>query len=140
MNKSRRPWISKVIFLLLAFLLFINSETTAQISLSLPDTLRTCLGANFKITSTVNAGVEVTYAWTGPDGYTSTEKDASIVNLVEKGMGVYSLTVTGKNGQSASAQTVVKLNTIEVAVIGGFTNVCVGENLRLRTRRLHFNG
>jgi SdrD B-like domain len=132
MNKSLRPWISKVIFSLLSILLFINSQTTAQISLSLPDTIRTCLGANFKITSTINAGVSVTYSWTGPDGYTSTEKDASIVNFVEKGMGVYSLTVTTSIGQTASAQTIVKSNAIEVAVIGGFTNVCVGENLRLR--------
>jgi hypothetical protein len=132
MNKSLRPWILKVIFSLLSVLLFINFESSAQISLSLPDTLRTCLGANFKITSTINAGVAVTYAWTGPDGYTSNEKDASIVSLVEKGMGVYSLTVTAQNGQSASAKTVVKSNAIEVAVIGGFTSVCVGENLRLR--------
>jgi SdrD B-like domain len=132
MNKSLRPWISKVIFSLLTFLLFINSETTAQISLSLPDTLRTCLGANFKITSNINAGIIATYAWTGPNGYTSTEKDATIIDLVEEGMGVYSLLVTNQSGQSATAQTVVKSNAIEVAVIGGFTNVCVGENLRLR--------
>ena len=132
MNKSFRPWISKVIFTLLSILLFINSETTAQISLSLPDTLRTCLGANFKISSTTNAGVGTTYAWTGPNGYTSTEKNASITNLAESGMGVYSLTVNAQNGQSASAQTVVKSNAIEIAVIGGFTSICVGENLRLR--------
>jgi hypothetical protein len=132
MNKSLRPWILKVIFSLLSILLFINSKTTAQISLSLPDTLRTCLGANFKIISTINPGTTVSYAWTGPNGYTSTEKDAPIVNLVEKGMGVYSLTVTTQGGQTASAQTVVKSNAIEVAVIGGFTSVCVGENLRLR--------
>ncbi len=132
MNKSFRPWISKVIFLLLSFLLFINSKTTAQISLSLPDTLRSCLGANFKITSTIGAGTQVSYAWTGPNGFTSTEKDASIVNLVEQGLGVYTLIVTAQSGQSATSQTVVKSNVIEVAVIGGFTSVCVGQYLRLR--------
>ncbi len=132
MNKSFRPWILKAIFFLLSSLLFINSKTNAQIVVSIPDTIRTCLGADFKIISTMNAGVVATYAWTGPDGYTSTEKDASITNLTDKGIGVYSLIVTAQNGQTATAQTVVKSNAIEVAVIGGFTNVCVGESLRLR--------
>ncbi len=132
MNKLLRPLPLKVNFVLLSFLLLVNSKTIAQISVSIPDTIATCLGANFKITSSNNAGASATYAWTGPNGYVSTEKDASITNLIEKGIGVYSLTVTAQNGQKATAQTVVKSNAIEVAVIGGFTSVCVGENLRLR--------
>jgi hypothetical protein len=132
MNKSLRPWISKVIFLLLSFSLFVNFESIAQLTVSIPDTIPTCLGANFKINAVVNPATGNTYAWTGPNGYTSTEKDASIVNLTENGMGIYKLTVTNSGGGVATAQAVVKANAIETTVIGGFTNVCVGENLRLR--------
>ncbi|MDZ7898319.1 MAG: SdrD B-like domain-containing protein [Arcicella sp.] len=132
MNKSLRPWIPKVIFLLLAISLFINFESIAQISISIPDTIPTCLGANFKINAVVNPATGNTYVWTGPNGYTSTEKDASIVNLTENGMGVYKVTVTDLGGGVGTAQAVVKANAIETALIGGFTNVCVGENLRLR--------
>jgi SdrD B-like domain len=132
MNKSLRPWISRVIFLLLSFSLFINFESVAQLTVSIPDTIPTCLGANFKINAVVNPATGNAYAWTGPNGYASTEKDASIVNLAENGMGVYKLTVTNSGGGVATAQAVVKANAIETTVIGGFTNVCVGENLRLR--------
>ncbi|PWK28666.1 SdrD B-like protein [Arcicella aurantiaca] len=103
----------------------------AQISISVKDTIPTCLGANFKIATTTNAGTGATFSWQGPNGYTSSEKDATITNLIDKGMGVYTVTVS-ITGQSATATTLVKSNAIEVAVIGGFTNVCVGENLRLR--------
>ena len=131
MNKSCRHWIDKAFLPLFSILFLVNLQTHAQLTVSLKDTIPTCLRANFKITTITNAGSNATFSWIGPNGFTSTEKDAAITNLIEKGSGVYSLTVT-QGSQIATATSIVKSNAIEVAVIGGFTNVCVGENLRLR--------
>ena len=102
MNKSRRHWINKAFLPLFSIIFLVNLQINAQITVSLKDTIPTCLGANFKIITTTNAGSSATFSWTGPNGFTSIEKDASIVNLIEKGMGVYSLTVTEGN-QNATA-------------------------------------
>lgn len=133
MKNSSHFQFSKQAFICLFLLLFfsVTSEINAQISISVNDTIPTCIGANFKITTTTNAGTGAAFSWKGPNGYVSSEKDATITNLVADGMGVYTVTVS-ITGQSATATTLVKSNAIEVAVIGGFTNVCVGENLRLR--------
>ena len=131
MNKSCRQWINKAFLPLFSILFLVNLQSNAQLTVSLKDTIPTCLGANFQIITTTNAGASATFSWTGPNGFTSNEKDAAIINLIEKGMGVYSLTIT-QGSQIATATSIVKSNAIEVAVIGGFTSVCVGENLRLR--------
>jgi SdrD B-like domain len=133
MNNSIHFRTSKAIFIGFLMLLFflISPKINAQISVSVKDTIATCLGANFKIIATSNAPTGATFLWNGPNGYVSNEQDASISNFSQSGIGVYSVTVT-LGAQSASATTIVKLNAIEVVIIGGFTNICVGENLRLR--------
>ena len=117
-------------FLVVLSLLF-SVKINAQITVSVKDTIATCIGANFKITAITNVTTGAIFSWKGPNGYISNEKDATITNLQQNGIGVYSITVT-QGGQSASASSILKLNAIEVAIIGGFTNICVGENLRLR--------
>ena len=133
MNNSIYFRTSKALFAcFLTFLLLLFSvKINAKISVSVKDTIATCVGANFKIIATTNASAGATFLWNGPNGYISNEKDASISNFSQNGVGVYSVTVNS-GGQSASATTLVRLNAIEVAIIGGFTNICVGENLRLR--------
>ena len=120
---------------LLILLFFVGTKINAQITISLKDTVSTCLKANFKISITTNAPAGATFAWSGPNSYTSNEQDASITNLSVNGKGVYTVTVNS-GGQSATATSCVKLNNISVAIIGGFTNICVGENLRLRDTQI----
>lgn len=116
---------------LIISLLFVGNEINAQITILVKDTVSTCLKANFKINITTNAPAGSTFAWSGPGGYISDEKDASINNLMISGKGVYTVTVSA-GGQSATATSCVKLNSISVAQIGGFTDICVGQNLQLR--------
>jgi SdrD B-like domain len=125
--------ISKTTFVcfLMPLLLSISSKINAQLTVSVKDTISTCLKANFKIKITTNATSGATFSWKGPSGYTSTEQDASINNLTTSGKGVYTVTVSS-GGQTAIATSCVKLNDISVAIIGGFRNICVGENLKLR--------
>lgn len=133
MNKPFNFRIFKVALTsyLIPFLFLFATKVNAQISVTVEDTISTCLKATFKIKITTNAPNGATFAWNGPNGYVSNEKDASIVNLSKSGAGIYTITVTNAQ-QIATATTLVKLNAISVAQIGGFTNICVGENLRLR--------
>ena len=113
-------------------LLSVNTQIKAQLTVSaVKDTVSTCLKANFNIRITTNAPDGATFAWNGPNGYVSNEQDASINNLTTSGKGVYTVTVSS-GGQFATATSCVKLNSISVAQIGGFTNICVGQNLQLR--------
>jgi SdrD B-like domain len=125
--------ISKTKFacFLILFLLSVGTKINAQLTVSVKDTVSTCLKANFKIIATTNAPAGATFTWSGPNGYVSNEQDASINNLTQNGKGVYTVTVSS-GGQFATATSCIKLNDISVAIIGGFTNICVGENLRLR--------
>jgi hypothetical protein len=133
MNKRLVALFSKTIFpCFLIFFFFSNSSNIkAQITVSVKDTIPTCVGANFKITATTNAGASATFSWSGPNGFTSNQKDATISNLDKKSLGIYTVTVS-QSGQFATATTIVKENAIEVAVIGGYLTLCVGENLRMR--------
>jgi hypothetical protein len=124
---SKTNFVCSLLFLLLSF----SPKINAQLTVSVKDTISTCLKANFKIKITTNAASGATFSWSGPNGYVSNEQDASINNLTTSGKGVYTVTVSSGE-QIATATSCVKLNDISVAIIGGFTNICVGENLRLR--------
>ena len=126
-NKSKAIFSCFLIFISLLF----SSKIYAQLTVSVKDIIPTCLNSNFKINITTNATAGAIFAWQGPNGYVSNEQNATITNFNSNGVGVYSITIT-QGGQFASATTVVQLNAISVAIIGGFTNICVGENLRLR--------
>ncbi|MCP9764330.1 hypothetical protein EGI31_15400, partial [Lacihabitans soyangensis] len=52
-----------------------------------------------------------TYLWSGPNSYSSTDRNPIILNTVIANAGTYTLTVTSK-GCSSTAQTVVAINTI----------------------------
>ena len=52
------------------------------------------------------------YAWTGPNGFTSAAQSPAIVNVTLAASGTYILTVTNSNGCSASSTVVVKINPL----------------------------
>ena len=54
----------------------------------------------------------VSYAWTGPNGYTSNVQNPTIANATVANAGVYTLLTTNDNGCSASANTTVEVNPI----------------------------
>ena len=103
------------------------------VTVTVTDTIRTCIGGNFTIVATSDAGAGATYSWTGPNGFTSSQKDATLANLVLESMGVYTLNVTSTTGCSATATSKVLLSDISVSLIAGKLNYCVGETIVLRT-------
>ena len=72
-----------------------------------------------------------TYAWTGPNGFTSTLQNPSITNVTLAAAGLYTLTVTGTNGCVGTANTTVVVNPLPGATASSNTPVCVGATLEL---------
>jgi hypothetical protein len=71
------------------------------------------------------------YAWTGPNGFTSTQQNPTITNITAAGAGVYSLVVTSTAGCiSAAATTTVIINTI-AATASNNGPLCSGLTLEL---------
>ncbi len=86
----------------------------------------TCLMTTVQLTSTSTV-TGVTYAWTGPNGYTSNEQ-----NPVVSEIGVYEVTVTAPNGCISSANAEVIDDTIipDVSAEGG-TIDCINTTVLL---------
>ena len=65
-------------------------------------------GATLNLTASTVPGA--TYSWTGPDGFTSTDQNPSIVNATTSASGLYSVTATTGSCASAPGTTMVTVN------------------------------
>jgi len=65
-----------------------------------------------------------TYSWTGPNGFSSTLQNPTIVNATAAASGTYSVTVSDAAGHTGTANTVVVINPLPVASIVAATPVC----------------
>ena len=86
-------------------------------------------------TLTINAPVVVdaTYAWTGPNGYSSAGQNITINNVIETDhQGLYTVVVTDNNGcQSLPLSTLVLINALPDAGIALNSGpVCEGEEVQ----------
>jgi gliding motility-associated-like protein len=89
-----------------------------------------CNGTSLKLTTPAVAGA--TYAWTGPNGFTSNHQNPEIANATEAAQGTYSLTVTVNGCLSDAGTTTVTVNPIPLApLVSSNGNLCEGETLRL---------
>ena len=86
-----------------------------------------CQGTALNITTT-NAGVGATYAWSGPNSFTSNLQNPNISNATSSQNGVYSLTVT-LNGCTASATTSVNVKPLPTVGASNTSPICQGQNL-----------
>ena len=81
-----------------------------------------CAGANLNLTaSDVTGG---TYAWTGPNGFTSALQNPSIPNATTAASGTYSVTVTVSGCASVAGTTVATVNALPDATITAAAAVC----------------
>jgi subtilisin-like proprotein convertase family protein len=76
-----------------------------------------------------------TYNWSGPNGFSSTDQNPSILsgsaNYPGAGSWTYNVTVTGTNGCTATSSTIVQVNALPLVAINGDNTICVGETLSL---------
>ena len=91
-----------------------TSEVSVEVSqdISLPDVGAQGDTLTCAITSLTIDGISVTpgasYSWTGPNGFTSTDEDPTV-----NADGIYTLTVTGPNGCTDTADATVELDIAE---------------------------
>jgi hypothetical protein len=85
-----------------------------------------CSGSTLNLTaSTVSGG---TYAWTGPNGFTSSAQNPSIAHATTAASGTYHCTVTVSGCTSASSGTAVTVNPAPTAsAISGDASVAIGQ-------------
>ena len=82
----------------------INEEPTISASTTNPY----CLGQTINLSA--NASVAGTFAWTGPNGFSSASQNPTIANMTGAMSGTYTVTQTATNGCTASATATVTLN------------------------------
>jgi gliding motility-associated-like protein len=86
---------------------FVISNPTCNPAIA-PTTL--CEGAAFQLTANPSNGVgPYTYSWTGPNGFTSTLENPSVIATLSSG-GIYSLSVTDSCGATSVMQNTVSLS------------------------------
>jgi gliding motility-associated-like protein len=88
-----------------------------------------CDGDDLLLTSTSTSGTE-TYAWTGPNGFTSTNQNPTITGASTSADGNYIVTITD-NGCSSTDNTTVVVNPIPTTTAGSNTPICDGDDLLL---------
>lgn len=80
-----------------------------------------CVGESVQLSVTGGAGL--TYTWTGPNGFSSTEQNPVIPKIAKEGMGVYTVVVGNATGCALyEAQTEVMQDTM-VGYVGYIPNV-----------------
>jgi len=70
------------------------------------------------------------YSWSGPNSFSNLNQNPSISNVQLSAAGTYTITVTNGNGCSATAQTVVSINSNPVANASS-NKPCEGQTLNL---------
>ncbi len=83
-----------------------------------------CTGATLQLTAATVAGA--TYAWTGPNGFTSSQQNPTIPNATPAASGTYSVTVTVNSCTSPAATTVATVRPLPTAIVSGTAQICAG--------------
>jgi uncharacterized protein YcnI len=90
--------------------------------------------------STFNFSGTASYSWTGPNSFSSTVQNPSVLNATAAAQGTYTLTVTNPNGCSATATTAVVINSPIPAFASSNSPVCAGSTLNLQEGTLQLSG
>ena len=104
----------------------INSLPTATAS----DNSPVCEGSTLTLTGGANG--MTSYAWTGPNGFTSNEQSPTVSDSATAAMsGTYTLTVTDANGCTNTATTTVTVNALPAVSASSNSPTCEGFPLTL---------
>lgn len=89
-----------------------------------------CVGQTLNLTVSVPM-TGATYAWTGPNGFTSSTMNPSITNVTAVNAGVYSLVILVGGVASAPVTTTLVVNAAPSASVGSNSAICAGSTLNL---------
>lgn len=86
-----------------------------------------CVGYNLQLNANTSSVGAATYAWTGPNGFTSGLQNPTITNITAANAGLYSVTVTINNCTSAAGTTTLVVNPLAVLpIVSSPVNYCIG--------------
>lgn len=89
-----------------------------------------CLGGNLNLSGNTASGT-TTYAWTGPNGFTSTLQNPSISPMTAAAAGTYTLIITNGGCSSLPVTTTVVVGPSPTATASSNSPICVGSTLNL---------
>lgn len=109
----------------------VNTATTTAVINALPAITVTgatvCANQPFNLNATGGSS----YAWNGPNGFSSTLSNPAIAMATTNMAGVYSVTVTNLNNCSSIGNTAVIVNPIPSPLANNNAPICTGESLLL---------
>lgn len=105
-----------------------NSPATPAVSSNSP----VCAGSSINITTSAVSGA--TYAWTGPNGFTSTSQNPTINSSSTAMSGTYSLVITANGCSSTAGTSSISVTpsvtpTNAVAITSGGNPTCVSQSV-----------
>lgn len=83
-----------------------------------------CPGATISLNSTTSTGI--TFSWSGPNGYSSTDKNPTISNSTPDMAGTYTVTASAGVNCSANASTTVSITNVTKPVGDPVVGICPG--------------
>ncbi|MGC9331910.1 MAG: S8 family serine peptidase, partial [Bacteroidales bacterium] len=84
---------------------------------------------NEDILLTETGGDDVSWSWSGPDGFTSTNQYPSISSVTTAAGGTYTVTVTDANGCTATDEVTITVYDIPTVIAGSNSPICVGDDI-----------
>lgn len=90
---------------------------------ALPSTVTTCLNETIRLTSSSPFPGALSYAWTGPNGFTSNQQNPEIPNATTAMAGTYTLTITSVTGSCASPSASLNVVILPLPVISSSSHI-----------------
>ncbi len=82
----------------------------------------------------ISAGASPTYNWVGPNSFTATDANPVIPNVGVDNSGIYTLTMTGETGCTATGTLFVNISNVDAPLINAESNtVCQVDGITLTT-------
>lgn len=87
----------------------------------------TCVGSTVTLQSVpVGGGGPFTYAWAGPNGFTSSQQDTTLTAVTAMQAGTYTVTITDNCGANTTSQVTLTINALPlVAVTPNSGTICL---------------
>jgi gliding motility-associated-like protein len=104
----------------------IITYTTSAVAGTATNTGPYCVGSTVQLNGTGGG----TYAWTGPNGFTSSIQNPTIPSATMAAAGVYNLTATNA-GCVSTASTTVVMNALPIVNAGAAQTICAGTSVTL---------